>query len=82
MRSVAVMPGTLNRQYIIEGMTAGAMYCLGGIGLMLLYNAAKVKRKTMEKILMMIFGGVFFAVAYNVCTMLIRLKMPGYLSAA
>ena len=75
------MPGTLNRQYIIEGMTAGAMYCLGGIGLILLYSAAKGKRKTTEKLLMMIFGGIFFAIAYNICTMLIRLKMPGYLSA-
>mmetsp|Transcript_114432 Transcript_114432/g.160615 ORF Transcript_114432/g.160615 Transcript_114432/m.160615 type:complete len:150 (+) Transcript_114432:25-474(+) len=75
----AVLPGRLNSQYIIEGLSASFMFCLGGAGFILLDLAAT--RGVAEKnSFMAILGGVLFIlVSYNICALFIRIKVPNYL---
>eukprot|EP00518_Triparma_eleuthera_P007717 CAMPEP_0182481088 /NCGR_PEP_ID=MMETSP1319-20130603/36781_1 /TAXON_ID=172717 /ORGANISM="Bolidomonas pacifica, Strain RCC208" /LENGTH=106 /DNA_ID=CAMNT_0024682675 /DNA_START=75 /DNA_END=392 /DNA_ORIENTATION=- len=63
----AVMPYRINGQYIIEGLSGGFMYCVGGIGFVLLdlANRRNVPKKT--RYMMLIGGAVFVIGAYNMC---------------
>jgi hypothetical protein len=79
IRPVAIMPGRLNSQYIIEGLSAGFLYCLGGLGLIILDKANHKDISDTNRFLMLLAGGLFILISYNLCIVFIRIKVPGYM---
>lgn len=74
------MEGRINGQYIIEGLSAGFMFVLGGLGLILIdLGCDRMKPKNMR----MTFIGTGFGlavIAYLMSMLFLRIKVPGYLS--
>jgi len=80
VRPVAIMPGRLNSQYIIEGLSAGFLFCLGGLGLIILDKSNQRDINDTNRFLMLLAGGLFVLISYNLCIVFIRIKVPGYLT--
>eukprot|EP01115_Flamella_aegyptia_P014376 TRINITY_DN81416_c0_g1_i1.p1 TRINITY_DN81416_c0_g1~~TRINITY_DN81416_c0_g1_i1.p1 ORF type:complete len:160 (+),score=17.83 TRINITY_DN81416_c0_g1_i1:2-481(+) len=77
VRPVTILGGRVNGQYIIEGLAAGFLFCLGGVGLIVLDQANKNESQHRNKI---IFFGVLLAVlAYNVTIIFLKIKVPNYM---
>uniref|UniRef100_A0A0Q3RI70 Oligosaccharyltransferase complex subunit n=1 Tax=Setaria italica TaxID=4555 RepID=A0A0Q3RI70_SETIT len=79
VRPVVFLPGRVNGQYIIEGLSSGFMFLLGGIGIILLDLAAD---RTRPRSLRVSFGGsgaVAVVIAYAMAMLFLRIKIPGYL---
>jgi hypothetical protein len=72
----AIMP-RINGQYIIEGLTAGFLFCLGSAGFILVHLAAS--KKYDYGTLMVLVGATFILVSYNICIVFIRIKVGNYL---
>lgn len=81
IRPVAFMPYRLNGQYIIEGLTGGMMYTLGGLGLVLLdrVHAPPGASSGGRRLALLCLGGGMLAVSYLATLSFLRIKMPGYL---
>eukprot|EP00339_Tiarina_fusa_P024918 CAMPEP_0117016480 /NCGR_PEP_ID=MMETSP0472-20121206/12990_1 /TAXON_ID=693140 ORGANISM="Tiarina fusus, Strain LIS" /NCGR_SAMPLE_ID=MMETSP0472 /ASSEMBLY_ACC=CAM_ASM_000603 /LENGTH=151 /DNA_ID=CAMNT_0004720551 /DNA_START=9 /DNA_END=461 /DNA_ORIENTATION=- len=73
----AILEGRINGQYIIEGLTAGFLFSVGGIGFILLDLA--VSRNKESNLLMVLAGTTLILIAYNVCIVFIRKKVGNYL---
>lgn len=80
VKPVAVMMHRLNGQYMIEGFTAGFLFCLGAIGFILL-NYVTEKPFDDKQLGYILLGAGSFGVivAYNVLIMFLKMKVPGYL---
>ena len=79
VRPVVFLPGRVNGQYIIEGLSSGFMFLLGGIGIILLDLAVD---RTRARSLRISFGGTGVAaivIAYAMAMLFLRIKIPGYL---
>ena len=73
----AILPNRINGQYIIEGLSAGFLFCLGGAGFILLDFAAS--RKHEYNTLMVLVGATLILIAYNICVVFIKIKVGNYL---
>lgn len=73
----AILEGRINGQYIIEGLTAGFLFCVGGLGFIIL-DLAATKNKDYN-LLMILAGTTLILVAYNICIVFIRKKVGNYL---
>ncbi|XP_074588537.1 uncharacterized protein LOC141844379 [Curcuma longa] len=80
VRPVVFLPGRVNGQYIIEGLSSGFMFVLGGIGLILLDLALDRNRPRSVRISFASFGISATIIAYVMSMLFIRIKIPGYLS--
>ena len=80
-RPVAVLKDRINGQYIIEGLTAGFLFCLGGAAFIALHVSAtsSKSRGPSFRLGMVIAAAIAMTIAYNMCVVFIRIKMPGYL---
>jgi hypothetical protein len=79
VRPVVFLPGRVNGQYIIEGLSSGFMFLLGGVGIILLDLAVD---RTRPRTLRISFGGTGVAaivIAYAMAMLFLRIKIPGYL---
>ena len=74
----AILPGRINGQYIIEGLTTGFLFCVGALGFILLDQATKRSNKDYN-LLMILAGTTLILIAYNVCIVFIRKKVGNYL---
>jgi len=74
----AILPGRINGQYIIEGLTTGFLFSVGALGFILLDLASKQKNRNYS-LLMVLAGTILILVAYNVCIVFIRKKVGNYL---
>ena len=80
VRPVAILSHRLNAQYIIEGLSAGALFVIGALGFIALDVMAKkdlfsAKVKTIV-ITISILAIIF---AYNLSIVFLKIKVPGYL---
>ena len=73
----AILPGRINGQYIIEGLTAGFLFCVGGLGFILLDLA--VSKGGDNNLLLVLAGTTLILIAYNICIVFIRKKVGNYL---
>merc|ERR1712188_68959 len=73
VKPVAVMAGRINSQFIIEGLTASVLFCLGGIGIMLLDQAAAKDVSVTNRTILLGIAGLCLFIAYNVLGVFIRL---------
>lgn len=80
VRPVVFLPGRVNGQYIIEGLSSGFMFVLGGVGLILLDLALDRNRPRSVRISFASFGISATIIAYVMSMLFIRIKIPGYLS--
>jgi hypothetical protein len=80
VRPVTVLPHRINAQYIIEGLSAGLLYCVGGIGFMFLLEASDRGIESNKRLVRILIGAGLTILAYGVCIMFLRQKLPGYLN--
>ncbi|VFQ96078.1 unnamed protein product [Cuscuta campestris] len=79
VRPVVFMTGRVNGQYIIEGLTSGFMFVLGGIGIVLLDLALDHNRAKSIRISFASAGISSVVIAYVMSMLFVRIKIPGYL---
>ncbi|KAK7281196.1 hypothetical protein RIF29_08962 [Crotalaria pallida] len=79
VRPVVFMSGRVNGQYIIEGLSSGFMFVLGGIGIVLLDLALDRNRAKSVKVSYASAGVSSVVLAYIMTMLFIRIKIPGYL---
>ncbi|GKV20425.1 hypothetical protein SLEP1_g30553 [Rubroshorea leprosula] len=79
VRPVVFLPGRVNGQYIIEGLSSGFMFVLGGIGIVLLDLALDKNRAKSVKVSYATAGISSVVIAYVMSMLFIRIKIPAYL---
>ncbi|CAA0396957.1 unnamed protein product [Arabidopsis thaliana] len=79
VRPVVFMSGRVNGQYIIEGLSSGFMFVLGGIGIIMLDLALDKNRAKSVKASYATAGVSSIVIAYVMSMLFIRIKIPGYL---
>ncbi|KAI4376836.1 hypothetical protein MLD38_014551 [Melastoma candidum] len=80
VRPVVFLPGRVNGQYIIEGLSSGFMFVLGGLGIILMDLALDKNRAKSVKVSFATAGITSVAFAYVMSMLFIRIKIPAYLS--
>ena len=79
VRPVVFLLRHVNGHYIIEGLSSGFMFLLGGVGVILLDLAVD---RTRPRSLCVSFGGagaVPVVIAYAMAMLFLRIKIPDYL---
>ncbi|KAJ9141285.1 hypothetical protein P3X46_031834 [Hevea brasiliensis] len=79
VRPVVFLPGRVNGQYIIEGLSSGFMFVLGGIGIVLMDLALDKNRAKTVKVSYASAGISSLIIAYVMSMLFIRIKIPAYL---
>ncbi|CBI17881.3 oligosaccharyltransferase complex subunit ostc [Vitis riparia] len=79
VRPVVFLPGRVNGQYIIEGLSSGFMFVLGGIGIVLMDLALDRNRAKSVKVSFASAGVASVVIAYVMSMLFIRIKIPAYL---
>ncbi|KAK3023928.1 hypothetical protein RJ639_043598 [Escallonia herrerae] len=79
VRPVVFLPGRVNGQYIIEGLSSGFMFVLGGTGIVLMDLALDRNRARSVKVSFASAGVSFVVIAYVMSMLFIRIKIPAYL---
>ncbi|CAN1142565.1 Oligosaccharyltransferase complex subunit OSTC [Linum perenne] len=79
VKPVVFMSGRVNGQYIIEGLSSGFMFVLGGVGIILLDLALDKNRAKSVKVSYASAGVTSIVLGYVMSMLFIRIKIPGYL---
>ncbi|KAI0496677.1 hypothetical protein KFK09_023001 [Dendrobium nobile] len=79
VRPIVFLPGRVNGQYIIEGLSSGFMFVLGGFGLIFMDLAVDRHRARSTRLSFAMFGISAVVIAYLMTMLFIRIKIPGYL---
>lgn len=79
VRPLVFLPGRVNGQYIIEGLSSGFMFVLGGLGIILMDLALDRNRPRSVRISFASAGISSTVVAYVMSMLFIRIKIPAYL---
>ncbi|XP_057429967.1 uncharacterized protein LOC130723063 [Lotus japonicus] len=79
VKPVVFMSGRVNGQYIIEGLSSGFMFVLGGVGIILLDLALDRNRARSVKVSYASAGITSVLLAYVMSMLFIRIKIPAYL---
>ncbi|XP_074280696.1 uncharacterized protein LOC141605718 [Silene latifolia] len=79
VRPVVFLPGRVNGQYIIEGLSSGFMFILGGVGIVLMDLAVDKNRPKSVRVSYGAAGVSALVFAYLMSMLFIRIKIPGYL---
>ncbi|CAK9187030.1 unnamed protein product [Ilex paraguariensis] len=80
VKPVVFLPGRVNGQYIIEGLSSGFMFVLGGIGIVLMDLALDKNRAKSVKVSFASAGVAFVVISYVMSMLFIRIKIPAYMS--
>ncbi|KAL5574838.1 hypothetical protein UlMin_018065 [Ulmus minor] len=80
VRPVVFLQGRVNGQYIIEGLSSGFMFVLGGVGIVLMDLALDRNRAKSVKVSYATAGISSVVIAYVMSMLFIRIKIPAYLS--
>jgi hypothetical protein len=79
VRPVVFLPGRVNGQYIVEGLSSGFMFVLGGVGIILMDLALDRNRAKSVKVSYATAGISSVVIAYVMSMLFIRIKIPAYL---
>ncbi|XP_076920224.1 uncharacterized protein LOC143581280 [Bidens hawaiensis] len=79
VRPVVFMSGRVNGQYIIEGLSSGFMFVLGGLGIVFMDLAVSPNRGKSVKVSFAVAGVSSLVIAYVMSMLFLRIKIPGYL---
>jgi len=78
-KPVAFLQHRINGQYIIEGLSAGFLFALGGLGYIFLDRSVDAYTPRRNRYLFALGGVLLVLIAYNLCVLFLRIKIPGYL---
>lgn len=78
-RPAAILKNRINGQYIIEGFSGGFLYCMGGLAFILLDIASQGSKSASTRLWISGAAGALLIIAFNVCLVFFRMKLPGYL---
>ncbi|KAG2498889.1 hypothetical protein HYH03_003080 [Edaphochlamys debaryana] len=73
------MPYRLNGQFILEGISGGFFYTLGGLGIILIDLSRDKNKSVLFRNFYMMLGIAITVLSYVVCQIFIRIKMPSYM---
>jgi len=73
------MQHRINGQFIIEGLSAGILFVIGGLGFIILDNSHDKLTTTTNRYLLIISGVLCIVLSYNLSILFLRIKLPGYL---
>ncbi|KAJ6742019.1 OLIGOSACCHARYLTRANSFERASE COMPLEX SUBUNIT OSTC [Salix viminalis] len=79
VKPLVFMPGRVNGQYIIEGLSSGFMFVVGGVGIILMDLALDKNRAKSVKVSYATAGISSVVTAYVMSMLFIRIKIPAYL---
>lgn len=79
MQPVVFLPGRVNAQYIIEGLAAGFMFVLGGVGLIMIDLGCERSRASNVRLALIGAGAGCVFVSYTMSTLFLRIKIPSYM---
>ncbi|KAJ3675277.1 hypothetical protein LUZ60_004319 [Juncus effusus] len=79
VKPVVFLPGRVNGQYIIEGLSSGFMFVLGGVGIIFMDLAMDKSKALNVRTALAGFGIGGLVLAYCMAMLFIRIKIPGYL---
>ncbi|KAI8571377.1 hypothetical protein RHMOL_Rhmol01G0115200 [Rhododendron molle] len=79
VKPVVFLPGRVNGQYIIEGLSSGFMFVLGGMGIVLLDLALDKNRARSVKVSFASAGVASIVIGYVMSMLFLRIKIPAYL---
>ena len=79
VRPVVFLPGRVNGQYIIEGLSSGFMFLLGGLGFILLDLGVDKNRDRSVRMAFIGAAASLIFVSYVMSMLFVRIKIPGYL---
>jgi len=77
-KPVAFLQYRLNGQYIVEGLTAGFFFGLGGLGFILVDQARSFASSKHNRTLFALAGVLLIGVSYALCLVFLRIKIPNY----
>ncbi|KAG2439347.1 hypothetical protein HXX76_004706 [Chlamydomonas incerta] len=79
VKPMTFMPYRLNGQFILEGISGGFFYTLGGVGIILLDLSRDKNKSTLFRNFFMGMGFFLTLLSWAACMTFIRIKMPGYM---
>ena len=79
VKPVVFLPGRVNGQYIIEGLSSGFMFLLGGIGIIGMDLALDRNRPKVVRMSFASSGIVAVVLSYLMSMLFLRIKIPSYL---
>ncbi len=77
-KPVAFLQYRLNGQFIIEGLTAGSMFAIGGLGFIVLDRANDKGQSPRNRYLLLLSGALCVLIAYNLCIVFLKMKVRRY----
>eukprot|EP01103_Thecamoeba_quadrilineata_P006661 TRINITY_DN16388_c0_g1_i1.p1 TRINITY_DN16388_c0_g1~~TRINITY_DN16388_c0_g1_i1.p1 ORF type:complete len:148 (-),score=24.56 TRINITY_DN16388_c0_g1_i1:57-500(-) len=80
VKPVVFLQYRINGQFIIEGLSAGLLFVIGALGFIILDNSHEKSTSSSNRTLMIISGLVCIFLGYNLSTVFLRIKLPGYLN--
>lgn len=75
-RPVAFMPYRVNGQYIMEGLASSFLFCLGGLGFVILDHTHSPTMPKLNRILLIAVGFISIIVSFIACWVFMRMKLP------
>ncbi|KAL5699604.1 hypothetical protein ACHQM5_030484 [Ranunculus cassubicifolius] len=80
VKPVVFLGGRVNGQYIIEGLSSGFMFLLGGVGIIFMDLGMDRNKPKSLKLSFVTAGVASLVIAYLMTMLFIRIKIPGYLA--
>ncbi|XP_065827714.1 oligosaccharyltransferase complex subunit ostc-like [Oscarella lobularis] len=75
----AFMPYRINGQYIMEGLASSFLFCLGGLGFVVLDRSNAPHTPKLNRILQFSFAFASILISFFTCRVFMTMKIPGYL---
>jgi len=77
-KPIAFLQYRINGQYIIEGLSAGFFFGLGGLGFIFLDRATDMLSSKRNRYLFALSAVIAIFVSYSLCLVFLRIKLPSY----
>jgi hypothetical protein len=74
----AILKYRINGQFIIEGLSAGMMFSIGGGGIILVNQGSSKNITPQNRYILIVTGVLLTGIAYSMSIVFIRMKIPGY----
>lgn len=77
----AILMYRINGQFIIEGLSAGLLFAVGGAGFILLDRANSKSQgvSSTQRTILLVSGVVCIVIAYNLCIVFLRMKVRDHI---
>ena len=78
VKPVIFLKYRINGQFIVEGLSAGFLFAVGGLGFILLDKASRKGTTERNRNILLIAGALCAVISYNLLIVFLRKKLPGY----